>query len=182
MADISTFTDNRTVIDGFREHRPTLYLIARRYVGDDSANDVLQNVFVRIWSHASRFDESRGSARQYLCTLTRGMSIDHLRHVNAQRSRDDRTIGHRGAFTGEDTLQQLIDQDTTAAVQAALASIPPNERLVIVTAFYGGLTYREVAIELGIPEGTAKSRIRSGLRNLHRRLQSEGSLPPAVTT
>ena len=178
MADISTITDNGTCIDEFREHRQTLYLIARRYVGEDSANDVLQNVFVRIWSHPARYDESRGSARQYLCTLTRGMSIDHLRHVNAQRSRDDRTNGHRGAFSGEDTLQQLIDRDAIAAVQAALASIPAQERLVIVTAFYGGLTYREVAIELGIPEGTAKSRIRSGLRSLHRRLELSAAASP----
>ena len=169
MADSDTIALRRTIVDGFREHRSTMYGIARRYVGEDHASDVIQNTFVRLWTNPAGYDETRGNVRQYLCTITRGMSIDHLRRLNSQRRRDDRaSIPDLDA--SDHPVQQLINHDTTRSVRAALAAIPATERQAVVATFYQGLTYRQTADHLGIPEGTAKSRIRSGLKNLRAEL------------
>ena len=142
-----------------------IYAIARRICGEAAAADVTQEVFVRVWTNGHLFDETRGNLRQYLCTVARGVAIDHLRRQAAQLQRDDR---HALARTGEtwDALRGLIDAETAERVRRALGRLHSTERDVIMAAFYRDMTYREVAIRLGIAEGTAKSRIRTALLKL----------------
>lgn len=165
-----TIDDRRGLMAAFREHRTLLHGIARRYVGDDAAADVIQNVFVRVWTGWDRYDSDRGTLRQYLCTVTRGVSLDHVRRNAAQQSRDRQDARDAAQLVENDALRHLIARDTTEAVHRALASISASQRDAINAAFYDGLTYREVAQRLGIPEGTAKSHIRNGLVQLRAHL------------
>lgn len=155
------------IVEAFREHRGAVYGVARRYCDDDAAADVTQEVFLRVWNNRAGFDEARGNIRQYLCTIARGIAIDHLRRKSSQQGRDTRhaTITTR-IEVDSDLTAQMIDAEVAGRVQAALAQLQTGERHAIVMAFFGEMSYREVAIRLGVAEGTAKSRIRSGLAKL----------------
>jgi RNA polymerase sigma-70 factor (ECF subfamily) len=129
------------------------------------ADEVVQEVFVRLWTRADRFDGARGSLRSYLLAQTHGRSLDLLRSEIARRKREERDA-LQAREPRPDVEGEAIANTVAEEVRRALASLPPDEREPVELAYLGGLSYREVAAQLGIPEGTAKSRIRSGLSRL----------------
>jgi RNA polymerase sigma-70 factor (ECF subfamily) len=142
-------------------------------VGDRAlADDVVQEVFVRLWTQADRFDSERGTLRSYVLAQTHGRSLDLVRAETARRRREEREA-RMGAPT-VDVEREAIANTVANDVRRALASLPDEEREPVELAYLGGLPYREVATRLGLPEGTAKSRIRSGLSRLRRALAAEG--------
>ena len=166
VIEYSRDTDcDHVLTTAFRDHGSTVYGIACRIVGGDAAGDVTQNVFLRLWRRPEAFDPARGSLRVYLSVLTRGMSVDHLRAQTSTRERDDRLAG-REEYEDDVALQRIVNAHANKRVRCELARIEAVDRDAIILAFYEGLSYREVAVRLGIPEGTAKSRIRRGLTDL----------------
>lgn len=168
----------------FKANRSVLYAIARTAVGADDAADVIQDVFLRVWQHPERFDPSRASLGTFVRMMTKGVAIDHIRRSRAAAHRETRDLADRD-FTLLDTLHALLDRDVTQRVTEALTRLRAEERELITHAFYGRLTYREIANRLDLPEGTVKSRIRTGLRRLRDELhdidrlgaQGRGSRP-----
>ena len=148
----------------FRASRGVIYNAARQICGNDTAPDVVQDVFVRVWSSPAKYDPERGTILQYLLVTTRGVALDYVRRQSGRAARDTRVMPSDPI--PDDPSRRLIGDETTQAVEAALGRLQDSERSAVVAAFYQGLTYREVATHLDIPEGTAKSRIRSGLKNL----------------
>jgi RNA polymerase sigma-70 factor (ECF subfamily) len=122
-------------------------------------------VFVRLWARADQYDGSRGSLRSYLLAQTHGRSLDVLRAETARRRREERDA-QRSVDPRPDVEGEAIANTVADEVRRALASLPAGEREPVELAYLAGLPYREVATRLGIPEGTAKSRIRSGLSRL----------------
>ena len=165
----------------FRENRMIMYGVARKICGDDAAADVVQEVFIRVW-RTSGFDSGRASMRSYLLTVTRGVAIDSLRYRTAIQRRDDRHGRHEPSISDE-VDHALLARETRAQVTAAVARLNPNERAVIVAAFYNGLTHREIASRLGLPAGTVKSRIRLAIAKLRVQLGDADDVSPeqAVT-
>ena len=108
--------------------------------------------------------------RSYLLTVSRGVAIDFLRRDTARRIRDDRLIS-QNRETHLDVGQRLARKEAITRVAQALDQLSHSERDAIVAAFYEDITYREVAVQLGVPEGTVKSRIRHGLQKLRTELQ-----------
>ncbi len=153
-----------------RDNRTTMYAIARRIAGDEYAADITQDVLVRMWANKERFDPSRGTLGNYLRVAVRGASIDLVRSAVARRSREERSraIEPMSMFDG---LAEVLDRERAGRVVQALKSISENERDAVISAFYGHLTYREIASRSGIPEGTIKSRIRLGLIHLRSELR-----------
>jgi RNA polymerase sigma-70 factor (ECF subfamily) len=134
------------------------------------ADDVVQEVFVRLWTRADQFDSERGSLRAFLLAQTHGRSLDLVRSEMSRRRREEREA--RVAREAPADVEQQFERKAVAdEVRAALAQLPDLEREPVELAYLGGLPYREVAIRLGIPEGTAKSRIRSGLSHLRETMQ-----------
>jgi RNA polymerase sigma-70 factor (ECF subfamily) len=134
------------------------------------ADDVVQEVFVRLWTRAEQFDGDRGSLRAFLLAQTHGRSLDLVRSETARRRREERDA--RAVRAPQlDVEQEVVRNSVADEVHAALARLPELEREPVELAYLGGLPYREVAIRLGIPEGTAKSRIRSGLSHLREAMQ-----------
>ena len=150
----------------FRRHGGAVFALAKRVLGDaERAEEIVQEVFVRLWNEPERFDPERGSLRSFLLAQTHGRSVDLLRSEGARREREAREA-RATAEAGYDLEREVWDLAVADRVRAAVMDLPEEERRAIELAYFGGRTYREVAVALGAPEGTVKSRIRSGLKRM----------------
>jgi RNA polymerase sigma-70 factor (ECF subfamily) len=160
--------------EAYRRHAGAVFALARRVLADATlAEEVVQEVFVRLWDDPDRFDPDRGSLRSFLLANCHGRSVDLVRSERSRRDREERE--HRArAESGYDVEHEVEDLVVADEVKGALAALPPEERRAIELAYFGGHTYREVALLLAAPEGTVKSRIRAGLRRMQRSLAESG--------
>ena len=161
--------DDRALGRAFDEHAAVVLATARRVTLDDAlAHDVVQDVFVHLWESADRVDLRRGSLRAYLRVVA------HRRAVDAVRRAVRRDRAETSAATEPTAVRTVepIDVDVTDDAAAlwchgrlaeALDQLPDEQRTALELAYYGGQTLKQVAVTLGIPEGTAKSRVRLGL-------------------
>lgn len=139
--------------------------MARRVVADASlAEDVAQDVFVALWRRPGAFDPARGSLKTFLATLARNKAVDLVRREESLRRTKDALLADSPTSP---TSSEFVDAAGSRwELDDALARIPASQRQVITLAYFGGRTYREVAVELDIPEGTTKTRMREGLAKL----------------
>lgn len=158
----------------YRRHGGAAFALARRLLNDrELAEEILQEVFLRLWNTPERFDSERGSLRSFLLAQIHGRSVDLLRSETSRRRREEREARESTDF-GDDIERQVIDLTVSEKVKEVVAALPPDERQAIELAYFGGHTYRQVAVMLEAPEGTVKSRIRSGLRRLRTDLAEAG--------
>jgi RNA polymerase sigma-70 factor (ECF subfamily) len=179
----------------YDRHVNTVFAAAQRVTSDRTiAADVVQETFLALWDRAELFDPTRGVLAAWLATIARHRAIDRWRAASrpdraltfsslAADEADDHSLVDRLTATGEligvggpEPLPEVVltDNETRAAIVAALASLAPPERRVIVLAYDGGLTQSEIAATLGWPIGTVKTRTRRGLRHLRDRLAGSG--------
>ncbi|MBT8207631.1 MAG: sigma-70 family RNA polymerase sigma factor [Acidimicrobiia bacterium] len=158
--------DEPAMAELFRRHGQVVESFSRRILHNRTlAEEVTQDVFLRLWSQPTRYDTSRGSLRSYLLTQSHGRSIDLLRSENARRMREQKE-GARSAPAEQLVEDQVVQLDVSDRVRQALSRLDVRERRVLELAYLGGLSYRETAKQLGLPEGTVKSQIRAGMRRM----------------
>lgn len=151
----------------FDELSPLVYGVVLRVVrSPDISREVVQDVFVELWKSAPRFDASKGSARALVTTIAHRRAVDRVRSEESRRRRED--ADHQRSTPNETdvVVEAATAREETSEVRAALATLTATQREAVVLAYYHGRTYREVAVLLKIPEGTAKTRIRDGLIRL----------------
>lgn len=160
--------------EAYRRHAGAVFGLARRLLsGGPQAEEIVQEVFLRLWDTPEKFDPGRGSLRSFLLAQCHGRSVDVLRSEQSRRRREERDV-RRTAEAGYDVEREVWDLTVAEQMGEALDALPDGERQAIELAYYGGRSYREVATLLGEPEGTIKSRIRSGLRRLREHLTDAG--------
>jgi RNA polymerase sigma-70 factor (ECF subfamily) len=160
--------------EAYRRHAGAVYGLARRLLFEAAlAEEVVQEVFIRLWNNPDRFDSDRGTLRSYLLAQTHGRAVDLLRSESARRTREERQA-RETAEAGYDVEHEVWDLTTADGVRTAMGHLPEPERRAIQLAYFGGHTYRDVALMLNEPEGTVKSRIRSGLKRLRAELVAAG--------
>jgi RNA polymerase sigma-70 factor (ECF subfamily) len=160
--------------EAYRRHGGAAFALARRLLTDqEMAEEVLQEVFLRLWSHPDRFDPERGSLRSYLLAHTHGRAVDLIRSESSRRRREERDA-RRTAEPSVDIEREVVGVTVAEQVKEVVAGLPAEERKAIELAYFGGHTYRQVAAILEAPEGTVKSRIRSGLQRMRRSLEAAG--------
>jgi RNA polymerase sigma-70 factor (ECF subfamily) len=158
----------------YRRHAGAVYGLGRRILAESSlSEELVQEVFLRLWNEPERFDPERGSLRSFLLAQAHGRAVDVLRSDTSRRRREERDA-RRTAEAGYDIEHEVLDLAVAEQVKGAMAELPEDERVAIELAYFGGRTYREVAADLGAPEGTVKSRIRTGLRRLRAMLADVG--------
>lgn len=156
----------------YDRHGDQVFSLAAAILRDETrAQEVTQDVFIKIWTHPERylFDDNRFSA--WLLTMTRNQSIDRLRRERRQVE---------SAFSMDnDDAPQVQDARQTAALQweemsASMHDLPDEQRQVIVLTYYHGLSQSEIAAHLKWPLGTVKTRFRLGMEKLRNALKQTG--------
>ncbi|MGQ0776976.1 MAG: RNA polymerase sigma factor [Pseudonocardiales bacterium] len=152
-------------------HSGMVYGLALRITRDPcAAEDIVQEVFVGLWERPGAYDPDRGSLAPWLGTITRRRAIDRLRR-DAVRHRSLVAVAAENSQVEQpDIAEGAVAADVARLVRTAVRELPEPHRLAVTLVYYDGLTYRQVAETLGIPEGTAKSRLRAALRGIATRL------------
>lgn len=166
----------------YDRYAATALATASRVVGSrEEAEDVVHEAFVAVWRKIDRFDAERGALRAWLMTVVRNRAIDRVRARRPRMDLDDadeRSLLRTGP---NPTWEAALARASASEVQAALASLPDEQRQAVELAYFEGYTYREVAELTGVPPGTANGRLRLALAKLREALQgsSGAPLPPA---
>ena len=138
------------------------------------AEEMLQEVFLRIWRDAGRYRPGGSTPRGWAFLIARSRAIDRLRSSGARARREEATatdpVG--SAAVAPSGPERLEERERRRRIATALAELPPEQRTAIEHAFFRGLSHREVAERLGEPLGTVKSRILLGMRKLRRTLEA----------
>lgn len=158
----------------YRRHGGAVFGLARRVLDNAAeAEDVTQEVFLRLWNQPERFDPSRGSLRSFLLAQSHARSVDVIRSQNSRRVREANDA-MKTARADYNLQNEAWDLALAHQVAQALASLPEVERRAIELAYFEGRTYVQVAEILDQPEGTVKSRIRNGMRRMRAALVESG--------
>jgi RNA polymerase sigma-70 factor, ECF subfamily len=159
--------DEDAVTELYRRYSGPLYSLAYQVTGTDRfAQDVVQETFLSVWRDASRFDPARGAVSSWLFALARHKSIDLLRREANVRKRYAPETELERREAPDDVDRQAWLNIRRERVMEAMTQLPEAQRTCVEMAFFEGLTHVEVAERLGIPLGTAKTRIRTGLLRL----------------
>ncbi|HEU4976086.1 MAG TPA: sigma-70 family RNA polymerase sigma factor [Baekduia sp.] len=169
----------------YEEHRRGVHAAAYRVLGNAAqAQDVMQDVFLRVWRNPGKFDARRGELGSYLRLMARSRAVDLWREGQAAGRAGDRlkvVVAReepRAEERPDDIALHAADRST---LRAALRQLPDPQREALVLAYWGGLTADQIARRAGVPLGTAKSRIRLGLARLRAELAGAlGELPAAA--
>ena len=156
---------------------PMVFGVARRVTADPiAAEDVCQEVFVQLWTNASAIDLERCSLRGWASVLAHRRAVDVVRRNERTRRREAKgTLSTEPDCWVVDLAESAVSDDRARRARLAVASLPEDQRRAIELAYWRGRSYRQVADELGIPEGTAKSRMRLGLARLAALLEEEAT-------
>jgi RNA polymerase sigma-70 factor (ECF subfamily) len=169
-----------------RSHHKRVYALCYRFTGNAAdAEDLTQDVFLKIYSNLTSFDAHRGSLAVWITTMTRNLLVDNFRRTRNQRATSSLDNGWESA-DGDRTDLKPIDrltaagasphelaarQELAAMVQNALARVSVDLREAVILRDLQDMDYKEIAQVLGIPEGTVKSRISRGRAELARLLE-----------
>jgi RNA polymerase sigma factor (sigma-70 family) len=167
--------DGLALAEAYDQYSPMVYGLAVRVTGDRSAaEDVAQEVFLHLWERPWAFDPGRGRLRAWLATLAHHRSVDHLRRSAVRDRSAARAAAEREPTPPPNPEEAAVAAAVAKRVRVAVDELPAPQRTAVLLAYFEGRTFRQVARLTGVPEGTAKSRLRLGLRRLADRLQSEG--------
>jgi RNA polymerase sigma-70 factor (ECF subfamily) len=152
-----------------QEHGGDLLRYALRHARDrGQAEDVVQETFARAWRHPLAVSGTGTSARAWLFTVARNLIVDDARSARRRREITVETVPERAV---DDEADALLDR---ILVSDALTALSPEHRVVLIEAYWGGRSVREIAERIGVPEGTVKSRLHYGMRALRLALQERG--------
>jgi RNA polymerase sigma-70 factor (ECF subfamily) len=158
--------DERAVEALYARYSGPLYSLAYQVTGADRfAQEVVQETFIAVWKDATRFDPTRGSLAPWLFSLARHKAIDLVRReANIRKRTAD--VDMELEVASDDVDNEVWQNVRRDRVRAAIAQLSEPQRTALELAFFAGLTHVEVAERLGIPLGTAKTRIRTALLKL----------------
>ena len=171
--------DEQALAEAYDLYAGLVYGLARRVTGStSSAEDITQDVFVKLWTAPERFDPERGSLRAYLGMMAHARSVDVVRSDGRRRAREEADAADpiRLEPAPWERPDAVEDADLAQRVRRAVDRLPAPQREALRLAYFGGHTYRSVAVVLDIPEGTAKSRLRLALTRLSDLLAAEGAV------
>ena len=150
---------------------PRLFALVLQVVRDrEHSEEVLQEVFLEVWRQAHQFSPAKGSARAWLVTLARRRAIDRVRAVEARRSREAAFLAEALPVAFDETEVLAHTRLAVDEVRVAVDAVGEPHRTTLLLTYFSGLTGRGIAVRLGVPLGTVKTRLRDGLGKLRKEL------------
>ena len=166
--------DEEVLAEVYDRFSRSVFGLALRITHDRAlAEDVTQETFLALWQSPSTFDPTRGSLRSWLCMVAHRRSVDVVRRNESQKRRSDQ-LARDGCvdLIDEGPEQRVLEKMSRDRLELAINMLPDEQKHAVVLAYFDGLTFRQVAEALRIPEGTAKSRIRLATKRLARSLRN----------
>ena len=172
LREVVEDTSTKALEQIYHRHRGLLKGIIMRVVHDDSLlDDVLQDVFVQVWTHASTYRPEKGPVLGWLITMARRRAVDRLRQRYAYEHATNRFGNEHERHLEDCDGNCLVDQDVCAndlrcLMFTLISTLPPAQQEVIVLTYFNELSQREIASHLALPLGTVKTRMELGMRKL----------------
>ncbi|HVZ41310.1 MAG TPA: sigma-70 family RNA polymerase sigma factor [Candidatus Kapabacteria bacterium] len=175
--------DSDALSDLYDRFSKLLYGIILTVVRDtDEAEDVLQEVFIQIWRSAGTYQSALGTPKTWLVRMAHNRAIDLLRSKRFKQKKvevgsfdtSDQEARPPADYVADTTWQTTLHHEQRGQISTALAQLPPEQRTLIDLAFLQGFTHQEIAQNTGIPLGTIKTRIRTGMQALRTHLRFVG--------
>jgi RNA polymerase sigma-70 factor (ECF subfamily) len=177
-------SDPQTFARMYDGHHRGVLASAERILGNAAqAQDVAQDVFLRLWHNPRRFDASRGDLGAYLRLMARSRALDLWRHGQADGRASDRlkvVVAQQQPRLEDGPAAMAERESERSVIRAALRNLPDAQRQAVVLAYWGGLTADQIARRAGVPLGTAKSRIRLGLAKLRADMEATAATDVAA--
>ncbi|KYG78409.1 MULTISPECIES: RNA polymerase sigma factor [Roseivirga] len=153
----------------YDKYNAALYGVASRIIkNDDITDEVLQDVFVKIWNKIDKYDASKGRFFTWMMNLTRNAAIDKLRSKEISRSsKTDSIDDYVYTFDRENSTEMSTD---AIGVKTLMDSLVEDQKFILQKIYFEGFTHAEIAEEYDIPLGTVKSRLRSALNHMRKRV------------
>jgi RNA polymerase sigma-70 factor (ECF subfamily) len=154
----------------FDRYARPVYALAAHLLGTGEADEIVQEVFWRIWQRAHQFDPARGSARVWIMTVARHQVFDALKRRSQEQRQTavdeiERLLADMPVAAG-DVAELAWRRQQVEAMQHALQTLPDEQRHVLMLAYFGGFSQSDIATRLGWPLGTVKKRVRLALQKL----------------
>jgi RNA polymerase sigma-70 factor, ECF subfamily len=174
--------DQGALAELYDRHCRLLFSLILRILRDrGEAEDVLQEVFVRVWDRADSYNPSLGTPAAWLVRISRNQAIDRLRsrtvRAGIHAPEIDRPEQTADPAPDADPERYAASTEERHVIAEAIAALPQEQRLLIESAFYEGYTQSELAERFDLPLGTVKTRIRTGMQSLRRALSFLGGAP-----
>lgn len=168
--------DRQAFEDLYRRYAPAAFGLAFRVTGQENlAQEVVHDAFLALWRAPEAFDRTRGPFRTFFLSLVHHRAVDTVRREDRLRRRSERM--NLGPVADEDVAEEIVEEawlaDRRTQVLSALQQLSSEQRQVLESAYFHGRTQAQIAVELGIPLGTVKTRTLAAMRKLHR-LLAEG--------
>jgi RNA polymerase sigma-70 factor (ECF subfamily) len=166
-----------------RQHSRRIYNICYRFTGSaENADDLAQDVFIKMYRTLASFDPAKGAFTTWITTMTRNLLVDHFRKTKQDRAtdsldaglgdeEDSATLGDRIQDSGLSAEERVQRRETQEMVQKAIQKLSPELREAVILRDLQDMDYKEIAQALKVPEGTVKSRINRGRMELAKLLQ-----------
>jgi len=170
--------DPQAMADLYDRYGRLAYSVILRIVRDSTtAEDLVQETFLRVWNRAQAFDSERGALGPWLLAVARNRAIDYVRSTDGRMSRSAyELVEMENPALFADLERQMVTSDQARRIREALTKLNPSQRNVIELAYFEGLSQSEMAEKMNQPLGTIKTWVRSALKNLREQL---GAAAPA---
>ena len=163
----------------YDRHGQAAYSLAYRMMGErQAAEDLVQDVFLRVWRSTASYRSDRGSVRTWILTIVRNRGVDHLRSLSSRRRTQGKVEAAVETSQPSEAFTEAWRNSKRDQVRDALKTLPPEQLKILELAYFSGYTHVEIAELMDIPLGTVKGRMRLGLKKIKGYFESRNMAVP----
>ena len=163
----------------YDRHGRSAYSLAYRMMGErQAAEDLVQDVFLRLWRSTSSYRADRGSVRTWILTIVHNRGVDQLRSLSSRRRTQDKVEASAETSQPSEAFTETWRNSQKDEVREALKTLPPEQLKILEMAYFSGYTHVEIAQMMDLPLGTVKGRMRLGLKKIKDYFDAKGTAVP----
>ena len=171
--------DSRAFAMLYDRHGRAAYSLAYRMMGGrQAAEDLVQDVFLRVWRSTASYRADRGSVRTWILRIVHNRGVDQLRSLSSRRRTQDKVEASAETSQPSDAFTEAWRNSKRDQVRDALKTLPQEQLKILELAYFSGYTHVEIAELMGLPLGTVKGRMRLGLKKIKDYFDSRGMAVP----